>query len=84
MFKAIAFPHSHDLVRLLDLCLPDVCEIDVFRLKLARLSQFAVDARYPSESYEISREQAADALELAQKIVVLIEERLPESASDLP
>lgn len=44
---AITIPRTHDLERLLTLVLPDTPELAVLRRRMAILSQFAVEYRYP-------------------------------------
>jgi HEPN domain-containing protein len=46
----IGFPKTHDLVLLLELCLPIAPSLDEFRSRLRLLSLAAVEIRYPGRS----------------------------------
>jgi HEPN domain-containing protein len=56
----VAFPKSHDLVELLDLVRPLVPDLGPWEHALDRLSEYAVDSRYPG--WTANREQARQAL----------------------
>lgn len=55
----VAFPKTHDLVRLLDLALPIEPLWETYREPLSFLSSFAVVFRYPGESADRERALAA-------------------------
>jgi HEPN domain len=46
----VGFPKTHDLVLLLELCLPMAPSLDEFRSRLRLLSLAAVEIRYPGRS----------------------------------
>ncbi len=58
----LAFPKSHDLARLLDLCLPQHPEWELFREEFRLLTRYAVTFRYPGET--ASKEEAKHAIQI--------------------
>ncbi len=69
----ISFPKIHDPLRLLDMVLPFVPGLEKRSERFAELSGYAVEMRYPSESFEPSREEAIHALDFAKEVVHEIE-----------
>jgi HEPN domain-containing protein len=61
-----AFPRTHDLIALHDLCVGQGIRIPVDPDKLERLAAYAVQVRYPGE--EPTLEEAREALEIAQAV----------------
>ena|SRR5579862_2101992 len=59
----IAFPRTHDLVRLVDLAAPVAPDLLQFRPELPFLTAFAVEGRYPG--FAVDEEDARDALRIA-------------------
>lgn len=65
-------PRTHDLLVLLD-TLPEMPpELEPYREALGALAAYAVEVRYPDDWYEPPREEALNALEIAQAFVTLI------------
>ncbi|MCD4813756.1 HEPN domain-containing protein [bacterium] len=75
--RQIEFPKSHELVRLLDMAVPLLSELDQFRQACAELSDYAVEIRYPTESLEPSRAEAVSAVDMAEEIVKTIQDHMP-------
>jgi HEPN domain-containing protein len=73
----IAFPRTHDLLRLLDLALPLMPELDQDRERFANMDAYAVDIRYPDLGFDPSREETLEALALSETVVAKIRSRLP-------
>ena len=71
----------HDLIALLENLVETFPELNVHREKLAALSRFAVEVRYPEEFYEATAEDVRDAVAVAEKVGSLCLERL-ETKSD--
>ena len=71
-FHRITFPKTHDLLRLLDLALPLIPELDRDRAGFAEMETYAVDVRYPDLGFDPSRSDALDALTLAESTVTKI------------
>lgn len=62
-------PRTHDVVLLLDLCLPERGDLDAVREDALWLKPYAVAPRYLELDEEYTREEAAEALEAARRIV---------------
>ncbi|MEK7850923.1 MAG: HEPN domain-containing protein [Deltaproteobacteria bacterium] len=60
----IPFGKTHDLIPLLELCIPIEPLWEAFRTSLIILNRYAVDFRYPGES--ATREEAKEAVSLMQ------------------
>ena len=67
--EGVTFPKVHDLVRLLDLCLPFAPELDSWRECFAQMTAYAVEARYPDAAFEPSREEAEVAVREAEEVL---------------
>jgi HEPN domain-containing protein len=65
----IPFPRTHDLLRILDLVLPLMPDLDRDRERFADMDTYAVDIRYPDVGFDPSREEALQALALAEEVV---------------
>lgn len=61
-----AFPRTHDLVALSDLCLRNGIIIQVDQDSLQRLAAYAVQVRYPGA--DPSSDEAREALQIAQAV----------------
>jgi len=61
-----AFPRTHDLVALHDLCTRNSINVPVAPDKLERLAAYAVQVRYPGE--EPTLDEARDAVQIAQEV----------------
>jgi len=61
-----AFPKTHDLLALSDLCQQSSIIVPVSADRLDHLSAYAVQVRYPGE--EPTLEEAQDAIEIAQAV----------------
>ncbi len=57
---------THNLSQLLDLILPTIPEWSVWKSELSKLSEFAVDTRYPAQTP--SQSDVEDAMETCEKI----------------
>jgi HEPN domain-containing protein len=65
----VSFPRTHDLLRVLDLTLVLMPDLDSYREQFADMETYAVDIRYPDLGFDPSREEALEALALSQEIV---------------
>ena len=70
------FPKTHDLLRLLDLSLAHKPDLDRLREELADLAAYAVEVRYPGDWFEPTRGEAIAATDLAEQILVVLEDTL--------
>jgi len=75
-FCAIDFPKIHDLTELLVL-IPKSSRFGIDPSELAILNPYAVEARYPGDWDDVSREEAQQAVEVAGRICREIRTRLP-------
>jgi HEPN domain-containing protein len=73
----VAFPRTHDLLRILDLSLSLLPDLDLYREKFADMETYAVDIRYPDLGFDPSREEALVALVLAEEVVAKVRSSLP-------
>ena len=64
VLSGIDFPYTHDIERLLSLCASAGASTDTLT-EAAELTPYAVLARYPGESDEVTRADAERAVELA-------------------
>jgi HEPN domain-containing protein len=78
-YHQIAFPKTHDLLRLLDLTLTLLSELEEYREQFSDMEVYAVSIRYPDVGFDPSREEAVEALTLAETIVVKVRAELPMS-----
>ncbi len=67
----VPFRRIHDLLALMELCLPYVRELELHKELLAFLNQFAVVFRYPGESANKDQaKKAVNAMEILKPIIV--------------
>ncbi len=76
LFRRVRFPYVHDLAELLARFEEAGEEIPAELRKAARLSDYAVEARYPSPDKPVSEEEYAEAVALAEEVVRWVEARL--------
>ena len=73
----VRFPRTHDLLRVLDLALTFIPELNEYREEFADMETYAVDIRYPDLGFDPSRDEALAALALSEKIVAKVRSSLP-------
>jgi len=56
-----AFPKTHSLIELIELCLPLADDLEKLRLDLIRLGRYAVRYRYPGETADKAEAETAFA-----------------------
>ena len=61
-----AFPRTHDLIALHDLCVRNSISVPVDQDKLERLAAYAVQGRYPGEDPTL--DEAREAVQIAQEV----------------
>jgi HEPN domain-containing protein len=61
-----AFPRTHDLIALHDLCVRNSSSVPVDQDKLERLAAYAVQVRYPGE--DLTLDEAREAVQIAQEV----------------
>jgi len=67
-FHEIEFAKSHDIEYLFDLCVPVEPDIERFRDAAARLTEFAVETRYPGPEAEPAESEAPKAIGTARAV----------------
>lgn len=74
VFHKIDFPYTHSITRLLEIC-SDLLDPNEFS-EAEMLTSFAITTRYPSEDEEVTKEEALEAIRIAEmvknKILLLI------------
>jgi HEPN domain-containing protein len=72
-FHEIISPRTHDLLVLLDIGLSLAPELDQYREIFSVMTSYAVEIRYPDDWYEPERQEAEEALKIAEEVVEKIE-----------
>jgi HEPN domain-containing protein len=72
--RGVEFPKTHVLLFLVNLF--NDADINLFREKLDRLTDYAVEARYPGDYLEPEREEAEEAVRLAHDIFHLVRSKI--------
>ncbi len=69
VFRRIRFPYVHDLDKLLSVLVEagEVIPNEIEPTK--KLTPFAIEARYPSVAKEVTEEEHAEAIEIAEAVV---------------
>ena len=73
VFHNIDFPHTHDISRLLELCAQKANWTQDIQ-DAEELTLYAITARYPEESEEVTAEDAHRAIAIAEKVRKIIHE----------
>ena len=68
----VVFPRTHDLLRVLDLALPLMPDLNLYREQFADMEAYAVDVRYPDLGFDPSREEALAALALSEEVAAKV------------
>jgi HEPN domain-containing protein len=71
---------THDIEFLVKLCIKILPPTEQFIETGAALSEYAVDPRYPTPKFEITKIKAEKAIETARKIFEFVIEALPDFA----
>jgi len=66
--KKIKFSHTHDLMHLLNLLFKHGCTIPDTILQAGRLTEYAVESRYPPSIEEVNEEDYHEALKIAEQV----------------
>jgi HEPN domain-containing protein len=76
--QAVPFPYTHDLARLITLVRGTKVGWPVQLDAAAKLSDYAVSARYPSTSKAVSPAERREAVTLAKAVFAWAEKRIRE------
>jgi len=83
--KKVDFPMTHDLTRLLNLCLKNDPAFSEFEELASMITPYGSAARYPDiGALEFSREQAEQALESAEKLGRFVKNKLSNHVARRP
>jgi HEPN domain-containing protein len=74
----IAFPKTHSLEDVLDLCLPANPDFEQFRDHCEKLTPLIHEFRYPDAGDQPDLNRAAEALQLAEDVYAFCEQQLAE------
>lgn len=78
----VEYPYTHDLDYLIGL-LPLTATLGGSDIGLSRLTEWAIESRYPGAWSEANQHDAASALEQAQKVIELTRQDFGPTAADL-
>lgn len=67
VLHGIDFPYTHNISRLLELCVESGADVDNLR-DAEELTPYAITARYPGEAEDVAPEEAARAVEVAELV----------------
>jgi len=76
LYRAVAFPRTHDLRLLLDL-VPTGVSLGLQREQVIPLNRYVIEGRYPGDWEPITVEEAQRALEMAQAVRQAVLKQLP-------
>ncbi len=76
-FHNIEFEKTHQIDYLLDICVTVEPEADNLRPTATKLTDFAVETRYPFPSYELTEAESREALEIARQVREFVRKVLP-------
>lgn len=79
----VDFPYTHNISILLEICSKQADWAQALR-DAEELSQYAIAVRYPGEYGTVTKEQAQEAVEAAQKVQTRVRTALAEAGIDLP
>jgi len=81
-YNNVEFPKIHNLVRLLDMVISFIPDLNIFREHFAEMSSHAIEIRYPDYLYEPTRADAIKALEIAEKVLKKVKEVIIQNDAD--
>jgi HEPN domain-containing protein len=83
VLKNVGFKKTHDLEYLIKLCLEIDAEFIWLNEVAMKLSDYAVDVRYPDDFYIPSTEEAKESVTLAEKVKTFILRKIKITEEDL-
>lgn len=78
-FHDVEFGKTHDISYLLQLCMDFHPDIQQFAAKASKLTEFAVESRYPFPRTEPDKKETKEAIETAYLIEQFIVKKLPNN-----
>lgn len=76
IFLGIPFTKTHEIGELISKCENKDKEISVFKEEADKLTDYAIDVRYPEELFEPTLEEAKEAFEIAKKTTEFVLSRI--------
>jgi HEPN domain-containing protein len=76
LLLGISFTKTHEIGELITKCEDKDKELSAFKEEADKLTDYAIDVRYPEEPFEPTLEEAKEALEIAKKIKELVLSRI--------
>lgn len=83
VFHRLDFPYTHNIARLLDLCVPHASWGETLRIA-EELTPFAVSARYPGEDEEVTEAEARRAVDIAGRVREVVRAALAQEGVEIP
>ncbi|NQE53044.1 hypothetical protein C5S29_05585, partial [ANME-1 cluster archaeon GoMg3.2] len=68
VFLGISFTKTHEIGELITKCESRDSEISVLKEKADKLTDYAVEVRYPEDEFEPTLEEAKESFDIAKKI----------------
>ncbi len=81
-FHDVRAGKTHDIGNLLNLSISVLGDLEQFKDRAGILTTYAVDSRYPGPHEDVSKEEAAKAIETARGIFEFVLDALPEFTED--
>jgi HEPN domain-containing protein len=78
IYHNVEFEKTHDINYLLQLCMDFHPDIEKFREQASKLTDYAVESRYPFPKTEPSKNETREAIETAQMIQQFVFSKLPQ------
>lgn len=76
IFLGIPFTKTHEIGELISKCENKDKEISAFKEEADKLTDYAIDVRYPEELFEPTLEEAKEAFEIAKKTTEFVLSRI--------
>ena len=85
VFKQKPILKTHDLEKLLIICMADDPSFNQLRKEAELLSPYATYTRYPDDRFNIDREEVVEAIKCAEKIIKFVKTKieLPKNSPQL-
>jgi HEPN domain-containing protein len=78
----VEFTKTHNLLLLLDLCLPFIPDLDDYREQFAEMTVYAVETRYPGDFFMPSQEEAKLALGVGNEVLAIVKQHFTEKTGE--
>jgi HEPN domain-containing protein len=83
IYHNVNFPYTHNIRKLLDLCREHATWAETLR-DAEELTQYTITARYPGEDEAVTKEEAQESVEIAQRVRSQVRTALDELGLKLP